>query len=44
MSSGAPGPHSTRSSAGVPDPSMVVVRTGNLIGTPTLDDPWIVDD
>jgi hypothetical protein len=23
---------------------MVVVRTGNLIGTPTLDDPVIVDD
>jgi hypothetical protein len=23
---------------------MVVVRTGNLIGTPTLDDPGIVDD
>jgi hypothetical protein len=23
---------------------MVVVRTDNLIGTPTLDDPGIVDD
>jgi hypothetical protein len=23
---------------------MAVVRTGNLIGTPTLDDPKIVDD
>jgi hypothetical protein len=32
------------SSAGIPGLSMVVVRTDNLIGTPTLDDPKIVDD
>jgi len=37
-------PPGTRSSAGVPELSMVVVRTDNLIGTPTLDDPVIVDD
>ena len=35
---GGPGPQGTRSSAGVPELTMVAVGTDLLIGTPTLDD------
>ena len=44
MLPGGVDPQGAWSSAGVPELSMVAVRTDNLIETPTLDDPGIVDN